>query len=549
MLANSPPAEDRRGSAATAYYSESSQAWKPLRFFNHYRLVIATFLVILGYSDRPTLPPESDYYSLYLTVSLLYLGFSVFNIVTIDWRRPPFRIQVYSHMLMDITAITLLIHASGGLKSGLGVLLVVAIAGGSLLMAGRTAVLFAAFATLSILGEQVYSAINAPFVTTNFTHAGLLGATLFTTATLAYMLAKRVRESEALAAQRGVDLANLEQLTRYIVERMQTGIVVVDNTDRVRLVNDSARHLLSIEAPGDKPTALRLPPPLIRQLKEWRDVSTYEAHAMQSTTTSPDIMPRFARLGVDKDSGTLIFLEDMTAMAQHAQQLKLASLGRLTASIAHEIRNPLSAISYAGQLLAESPHSDASDQRLTQIICDQSRRVNTIVENVLQLSRRKRTQPEEIDLLQWLTGFVSEFCQTQGMDQTRITVSIEPQELTVRIDPEQLHQILWNLCHNGMRYTQPAAGAPALELRGGTIPGAQTPFLDVIDFGPGIDEQVAEHIFEPFFTTAQQGTGLGLYIARELCEANQARLSYLHPPSGGSCFRISFADPRRRQVA
>ncbi len=380
----------------------------------------------------------------------------------------------------------------------------------------------------------------------NFTHAGLLGAALFITATLAYMLAKRVRETEALAAQRGVDLANLEQLTRYIVERMQTGIVVVDSAERVRLVNDSARHLLGLE--GDKGVPQALPPALVQQLKEWRDDSNYEPYNLQPTKTGPDILPRFARLGVDNDSGTLIFVEDMTAMAQHAQQLKLASLGRLTASIAHEIRNPLGAISHAGQLLAESPHGNAGDSRLTRIICDQSQRVNTIVDNVLQLSRGKRSQPQEIALKPWLDGFVSEFRRTQEVTAGQLSLTVEPAELTVRVDPNQLHQILWNLCHNGLRYTRRLPGLPLLELRGGLDPVSQTPILEVVDFGPGIDSEAAEHIFEPFYTTAQKGTGLGLYIARELCEANQARLNYLDAPSGGSCFRISFADPRRRQV-
>jgi two-component system sensor histidine kinase PilS (NtrC family) len=548
-MLTSNAAPEARYDTATAGPGQFAPPWKVLRYLNLYRLVIASLLLVIGFWDKLASPLGTHYPMLYFTTSVSYLSFSLVSIFFMDWRRPPFTIQVYTHILVDITAITVLIHAGGGLKSGLGVLLVVAIAGGSLLMAGRMAILFAAIATLSVLGEQVYSQISDSNTGTNFTHAGLLGATFFATATLAYILAKRVRESEALAAQRGVDLANLEQLTSYIVERMQTGIVVVDNVGRVRLVNDSARHLLGLEGGGENPIAQRLPPALIRQLKEWHDASTYEPYALQPTKTSPDIMPRFARLGVDKDSGTLIFLEDMTAMAQHAQQLKLASLGRLTASIAHEIRNPLSAISYAGQLLAESPHTDTSDQRLTQIIRDQSRRVNTIVENVLQLSRRKRTQPEEIDLWQWLAGFISEFCRTQSLDESRLEVNITPQDLMVRIDPDQLHQILWNLCHNGMRYTEHRVGKPALELRGGIAPGGQTPFLDVIDFGPGIDEAVAEHIFEPFFTTAQKGTGLGLYIARELCEANQARLNYLRTPGGGSCFRISFADPRRRQVA
>lgn len=549
MLINTRDGDGRDTVAADAGHIHFEPAWKPLRFLNLYRLVIATFFVIIGFSDSLTAPLGIYYPQLYFAVSLFYIAFSALSIFTIDWRKPPFTVQVYCHVLTDIAVIILLMHASGGLKSGLGVLLVVAIAGGSLLTAGRTAILFAALAALAVLLEQIYSQLNAPLLTTNFTHAGLLGATFFATATLAYVLARRVRETEALAAQRGVDIANLEQLTRYIVQRMQTGIMVIDDRNRVRLVNESARHLLGLGDSADKTSTITLPQELAEQLKTWHSDTNYEPYTLRPTKTSPDIMPRFARLGGDESSGTLIFLEDMTSMAQHAQQLKLASLGRLTASIAHEIRNPLGAITYAGQLLAESPNAGASDKRLTQIICDQSRRVNTIVENVLQLSSRKRSQPEELNLKQWLEEFVEEFKRSEGIGDAHIAVAVDPGDLRVRMDPGQLHQVLWNLCHNGLRHSQPGEGQPDIELIGGVDATTQTPYLDVVDHGPGIEPQVAEHIFEPFFTTARQGTGLGLYIARELCEANQARLNYLSGADGGGCFRISFADPRRRQVA
>ena len=235
-------------------------------------------------------------------------------------------------------------------------------------------------------------------------------------------------------------------------------------------------------------------------------------------------------------------------MAQQAQQLKLASLGRLTASIAHEIRNPLGAISHAGQLLAESQRLDAGDSRLTEIIKEHSQRVNTIIENILQLSRREHVHAKEFQLKPWLDEFLYDFCSSEHVSNRQISLDISPEDTEIRMDPSQLHQIMWNLFSNGIRHGG-TKGLPTLVIKGGVTQESHIPFLDIIDSGPGIDPETAQHIFDPFFTTEPHGTGLGLYIARELCECNQARLNYIQRQEGGGCFRITFADPRRRQVA
>jgi two-component system sensor histidine kinase PilS (NtrC family) len=238
----------------------------------------------------------------------------------------------------------------------------------------------------------------------------------------------------------------------------------------------------------------------------------------------------------------LIYLEDSSVMAQQAQQMKLASLGRLAAGVAHEIRNPLGAISHAGQLLSESPQLEGPDKRLTEIIQTQSRRMNRIIENVLQLSRRAHSNPQHIRLQSWLEHFASEFAQERHVDAHSIAVDINPPDMEIHVDPTQLQQVLTNLCDNGVRHSADHPGLPKVELRGGVTRESGGPFLDVIDHGSGIPPENAEHIFEPFFTTETTGTGLGLYIARELCEINRARLSYLPVPTGGSCFRINFSN-------
>ncbi len=544
-----------------------SDAWRLLKLLNGYRMIIAALFVTLPLAGVDSQSLGAHTPELFLATSLVYLVFSILSTVGIYWRWPRFGVQVYTQVLVDILIVTLLMHASGGITSGLGMLLLVSVAGGSILMPGRTAIFFAAVATLAVLAEQVRAYFLDPVMGVNYTQAGLLGAAFFAAAFLTHTLATRIRASEKLAAQRGVDLANMQQLTEYIIQRMQTGVLVVDPQENVRLINESARHLLGavisdngddgdVEEPQPYQLIEQLCPALAEQWRDWRDDLQLEPQVFNPSQTAATLLPRFAHMGADAASGTLIFLEDTAGLAQQAQQMKLASLGRLTASIAHEIRNPLGAISHAAQLLAESPGCnagrDAGDARFIQIISDQARRVNTIIENILQLSRRERSHPQEFILKDWLDAFIDEFSRTQNIASALFAVEIKPRDLRVRIDPSQLHQILWNLCDNALRHGAKdhyISTTPIIHLHSGIMADSPHPFLDVTDGSPAIAQDVVEHIFEPFFTTAPQGTGLGLYICRELCECNQARLNYRVARNGGNCFRITFADPRRKQMA
>jgi len=513
--------------------------WKPLRFFTIYRLILAGLFAVLVITGQAP-PPFGQYYpAQFAWGSYAYVAFSLLAGVAANYRIPAFQIQVYLQVISDIIFITLLMHASGGIDSGLGMLLIITIASGSMLTAGRTAGLFASLATIALLFEQSYLLLTAPQEHISYPQAGMLGAALFATAALAHTLARRLRESEALAKQRGIDLANMAQLTEYIIQNMQTGIVVIDPDTRVRFVNNTARARFN---PGSVPERLvDLSVELYQQFLAWRAGQTGASQVIQLPGTELPLLPRFMSIGTDRNGATLIFLEEADAAARQVQQLKLASLGRLTASIAHEVRNPLGAISHAGELLGESAALPAGDQRLVQIILDQSRRVNTIIENILQLGRRGKSVPEQLDLRPWLERFQTEFCSTHAIAPAALALQLPSEAAPTYFDPSHLHQILWNLCQNGLRYS-PEEHQPRLELilsKGSD--GALT--LDVRDFGPGIAEEARSQIFEPFYTTSPQGTGLGLYIARELAECNQAKLIYLPAPGGGAQFRLLF--PRR----
>jgi len=243
----------------------------------------------------------------------------------------------------------------------------------------------------------------------------------------------------------------------------------------------------------------------------------------------------------------LIFLEDTSLIEEKVQQSKLAALGRLSASIAHEIRNPVGAMSHAGQLLGESLHLTGDDRRLTEIIRTNAERVSAIIDNVQRLSRREAARLESLPLAAWTQEFRQEFCQTMQWPAARLTVSGTGPEVEVRVDPDQLRQIVWNLCENALKHAIGDSPDGTLEIRHGRMVGSDRPFLEVADRGSGVAPEQAERIFEPFYTGGR-GTGLGLFLARELAQTNGATLLYEPRVGGGSVFRVVFASPRRWEI-
>jgi two-component system sensor histidine kinase PilS (NtrC family) len=519
--------------------------WRPLIILNSFRTLLASLLCLLVITHNLIHPLGHTNPSLFFQVSLVYLAISIVLWVLHSRHFPAYPIQVYASAVTDILILTILMHTSGGIQSGLGVLLVLTIAIVSITLGGRSALGLAALASIIILLEQIFSTVFAPH-TNSYPAAGLLGITYFATALIFQFLARRVRESEELAQIRGIDLANLAQLTQHIIQRMQTGVVVIDQTGNIRLINEAAAQMLGIQDTHTNINIRQAVPELAQQWQHWINNPERSSESIRLTRNSIDIAPRFARIGDDATAGALIFLQDMAAMAQQAQQLQLASLGRLTASIAHEIRNPLGAISHAGQLLAESESLDQHDQRLTQIISDHSSRLNTIVENIMSVSRRRPTQVELFNLRDYIDHFVTDFATGMGIKKDVFHIDIEPADTQVRFDTGHLHQILTNLCDNGIRHSRQSPEQIKLTLRGGLLPGNSRPHLDVIDSGPGVSDEASKHLFEPFFTTEVRGTGLGLYLSRELAEGNQAHLTYLRQDDGKGFFRLTFQDPRRQ---
>lgn len=521
----------------------SETSWKALQYFNLYRFLIALLFVTLIWVGQLPEPLGSYHQLLFSVTSHVYLFLTIVIALSINLQIPRYNLQVAMHVMLDILAISLMMYASNGLSSGFGMLLVVAVVGGSILRAGRIAILFAAIAALIVLGQEVYLQFFRYSPLPNYTHAGFLGITFFMTAFLGQVLAAKVQKSEALAEQRAVDLENMGLLNEYIVQRMHSGLVVLDDQYQIRLLNAAAKHLLGLGDRHHRQSLQQNAPELFKLLNDWDQRLGQRTVIFRPAKGGVDIQASFTRLNPESKFGVLIFLEDVAQIRQRAQSLKVTSLGRLSASIAHEVRNPLGAISHAGQLLSESESLGKGDERLVKIIVEHTNRVNRIIENMMRISRREAAVPENINIREWMHNFVSEFVAQKQLQESDIHIS-SSQDVVVCMDVSQLHQVVWNLSENALRYSQEQ---PLIEYQWGVRSGAEKPYLDVIDHGPGVQNDVVAQLFEPFFTTDSDGSGLGLYISRELCEANQAALVLEKNTPTGCCFRIHFAHIEKHQ--
>jgi len=528
---------------------EPDLAWRVLATLNAFRVLIAVALLALFVAGDDFRVFGDQYPAMFLATAASYLAFAVFAAVALHRRWFAASIQSVAQSVVDIAAIVILMHAGGGIASGLGGLLVVFVGAGSLVLPLQFPMVLAALATFAILGEQAVSQLGSAAHVANYPAAGLLSAIIFAMALATRPLGRRIQASEALARQRGVDLQNLSELNEYIVQHLRESILVIDADDRVRLGNASAAELLGASRPVRGLALRNVFEPLAEYLGLWRIDPNRSAHPEFTIATAGNSLRITAHLAPlakdgDRSGPVLAFLEDASLMKERVQQSKLASLGRLSASIAHEIRNPVGAMSHAAQLLAESTGLSSDDQRLTEIIQSHSERVSHIIDNILQLSRRESSQPERVSMRPWLEDFAQEFLRTLELQEGELTVHEIPDDLEVRMDRSHLRQVLWNLCDNAVKYASETGGI-LVELQAGRLSGQSRPYIEVLDHGLGVDKATAEKIFEPFYTERSGGTGLGLYISRELCELNRATLLYLDRPGGGSIFRIVFADPDR----
>jgi two-component system, NtrC family, sensor histidine kinase PilS len=517
------------------YGISEKQAWLLLKVYFIYRLILSSLLIYMYYGHIAPSLSGSFNSRLYLAGSLVYWLLTLISGFLIRTRLAAYSFQAQFLLFSDIVLLTLIMHAAGGIKSGVGILLAVSVASGGVTIGGSCAMFFAAVASLSVLADEIYADLTNSFTTTSYTYAGMLGAAFLTIALLSYVLAKRSENLLELAAQHRQTIANLEELNHYIIQHLQTGIIITNRKQNVQLANATALKLLNL---AKKPLQLGdISARLSEDFSDWLHDKDLD-QSLLTLANQAEIRVRFMLLPTGGRAFYMLILEDVALHNQHVQHSKLASLGRLTASIAHEIRNPLSAISHAGQLLSENPNFSPQDHRLTQIIETNSKRVNQIIEDILQLSRRSASRREKIQLKSWLTHYLQTFTLEHPVGQKAFRLHIDQDPLTAFIDPGHLKQILDNLCQNALSYGHPEQGPIVLH----GFMAHNSPCIEVIDNGPGIERVHLSHLFEPFFTTSNKGTGLGLFICKELAELNQAKLGYYLTESQRSCFRLYLSD-------
>jgi two-component system sensor histidine kinase PilS (NtrC family) len=431
---------------------------------------------------------------------LAYLAGNLIILASMHRLKAPLTSLVMAAAIFDVLLVTLLMHASGGVASGLGVMLAVTSAGSGLLLPPRASLGVAAASTIAVLGEQLYRQGMMGGSADHYVQAGILGAIFFFSATTASILARRTAQSEAEARIRAQALDRMRQLNERVIQFMKTGVLVIDESGRIEQHNRAAWRYLGMPERIDRRHLRDVSRPLFQVYTQWHGKREFRPPPVQAAGRGPILNVSFQRFG-DERNTTLIFLEDRSLIAQTAQHMKLASLGRLTASIAHEIRNPLGALSHAAQLLNESEALNEEDRSLVNIILSHAKRMNTIIVNIMNLSQRKEAEIRPVRLKTLLSQFVDDFVLNRE-PRPEIHYRLEPDDIVVEFDISQLIQVLTNLCENAVRYSYQKTKRPTVTMVAGIKYEDKTAYLDVLDEGPGVHPKYVEHIFEPFFSAS-----------------------------------------------
>ena len=547
----------------TTFGGPQATLWRTLQTFNATRIVIALVLLLfISISSARAL--NGGEMIAYLRLCSVYLLGAVAFMLLTTFSRERFLLQLSTQMAVDILIISSLYLLAGGARSGLAILYLFPLAGGAILAPRLLALFFAAVVTLVLLTDSLLEAWET-ISDASISTAGLYGMAFFAAVLLLNELAARLLKQEELSEQRGQALRLEQAINQLIIADMGDGVLVVEHDTSVVTANPAAANMLGWVSPDEhdhrRLTDIVALVPIAEAFFAWaasmddqpenisgsvasiagesndpgarfvtirpaEDAIVTEAMQLRSGTRrdlSAHLKLHFAKVRTTglKDDRTVIFLQDVTEIEARAQDLKLASMGRLTASIAHEVRNPLSAISYAASLLEEEA-PDPVQMRLLRIIEENVARLNRMIEDILKLSRKAQLNTAPLVLANFFAEVVSEFNATQRLMEGLIEVG-DMRRYAVRFDPLHLREVIVNLLSNAVRYASGARGSVRLDIMAVSTGRIE---LHIRDDGPPISAEVRAHLFEPFYTTSSKGTGLGLYLARELCLNNDAMLDY-----------------------
>ncbi|MEO8012148.1 MAG: ATP-binding protein [Dokdonella sp.] len=527
--------EGRRSTDATGDITR-----RELYFFNLYRVLEAVVYTGLVFSPLAVDWIKISHSTLGRSVALAYLVIALLLLIWTDRMRHRLTASIGLALTLDVVVASIVLFALTGGHSSIPVMLMVNVGVGALLLPFRQSMLLALLAAIGVLAPSIVQLINEATRDRSVLEAALFGVAYFAVAGLCAHLGRQMRETEALAEQRGVDLLNLEQVNDLIIRRMKTGVILVDGANHILRINESAWHLIGNPSPNQRDLGA-VAAELSRRLYHWRHSGRVDQTPIALAADVPEVIPRFSRMAPNDDTHVLIFLDDTSLLSRRAEEMTLSSLGRLSASIAHEIRNPLAAIRYSAQLLAESESLEDEDRRLVEIVNNHCTRANEVVENILQLSRRERSRPESIDVNAWALSFVEDYKQNNDIGQDHLRAITQNRRVEAMVDPQHLQQVVWNLVQNAIRYGREPGAAARVVVVARMATDKGPPLIEIVDRGPGIPAKVAAQIFDPFFTTSEYGTGLGLYLAKQMCESSQATLEYVPVAGGGACFRITLS--------
>ncbi len=508
--------------------------------------LMATLILLSVFGAQPALPVA--------IVSLAYAALSI-SMWLLPGMWPAAHPQAMArptsaHWLLtigvDLLAFTTLHLLAPGSSLNYVALLVMPVLMAGVLTPRTMALATAAGVTLVLLGGAVLAVPHGGDPSLALTQAGLAGSGFFVLAVLSSELAARLAREE-LTSRGSLEMARQQaQLNRLVIEEMQDGVLVIDRTGRVRAANPAARRLLA-------PTGMcRSAPFQMRGVAAWDglvnsaerafvDVAWPEAGRDVELMFEPGLT-RTLRVRVrftgksEPQAGEefcVLFLEDVRNMQARSRQEKLAAMGRVSAGIAHEIRNPLAAIAQANALLAEDA-ADASQRQLTKMVSDNVDRLKHIIDDVLAAAPSLAHDLPPLDAAAQVQAVCVEWANAAGVglgETGLLTLTLPEEAFGVVFDAEHLRRVLVNLLDNAKRHASAAVGA--IEVRVDSRDETRA-FLSISSDGPRIPPDVERHLFEPFFSTRSRGTGLGLYICRELCERYGASIDYRlrQSPSG-----------------
>jgi len=530
---------DSTGYPSSPLRRAGADAAKLLAVYNAYRALVALSLLALGLIELSGISTIPGYNTDLLWLSGLWSLTALALFRRTEWLASRPELGPLAIMLFDLVMVAFLTALGSELGSGLPLLFLPTVSASAVVIRNRLlATAVAALATLAVLSDSTYQLQQGAIDSSAMLSAGLLSTLIFLISLLLQLIVGRMDKFEQLADSATTQVATLEELSHQVIAHMTVGVCRISPDNRLTAVNKAAMLLLELtdfETPVSLETVDKT---LAQYVSNWRSGQHTSAMPFKIHSEGKLLMPKLISVGHDFEPEILLFVEDYTPVTEAAQTLKLNALGKLTASIAHEIRNPLTAISHASQLMEDISDNPAEQIELCRIISNNTQRVNEIIENILQLSRREDAKRESLDLLAWLRLFIPEYEQGQAHGSCVTLRAPEPVG-TILFDPGHLRRILTNLLDNGVRHAGERTGQFTVTLELTKDIATNKAHIDVIDAGSGVPDTMRDRLFEPFFTTSPKGSGLGLYLCRELCQSNNAALSYDRTVDDGTRFRVA----------